>query len=33
MDALMTAMEQPAIGEAMVADGVLPETLVNLVEE
>jgi hypothetical protein len=33
MDALMAAMETPAAGEAMAHDGVLPETLVILVEE
>jgi hypothetical protein len=32
MDAVMAAMETPA-GEAMAHDGVLPETLVILVEE
>ena len=32
MDALAAAMETPAAGEAMVHDGVLPETLVMLVE-
>jgi hypothetical protein len=33
LDALMTAMqEDPAMGEAMAHDGVLPETLVILVE-
>ena len=33
MDALMASMESPAAGEAMAYDGVLPETLVILVEE
>jgi hypothetical protein len=33
MDALMTAMETPAAQEAMEHDGVLPETLVILIEE
>ena len=33
MDAVMAAMETPAAGEAMEHDGVLPETLVILVEE
>jgi hypothetical protein len=33
MDALMAAMQNdPAMGEAMAYDGVLPETLVILVE-
>ncbi len=32
MDAVMGAMETPAMGEAMVHDGVLPETLVLMVE-
>ena len=32
LDALMAAMENPAMGEAMAHDGVLPETLVILVE-
>ena len=32
LDALMTAMQEPAMGEAMAYDGVLPETLVILVE-
>ncbi|HEY5202295.1 MAG TPA: hypothetical protein VIJ31_15460 [Acidothermaceae bacterium] len=33
LDALMTAMqEDPRMGEAMAHDGVLPETLVILVE-
>ena len=32
MDALMTAMQEPRMGEAMAYDGVLPETLVILVE-
>lgn len=32
MDALAAAMETPAAGEAMAHDGVLPETLVMLVE-
>jgi hypothetical protein len=32
MDALMTAMETEAAAEAMASDGVLPETLVVLVE-
>jgi hypothetical protein len=32
LDVLMAAMESPALGEAMVYDGVLPETLVILVE-
>ena len=33
MDALMAAMETPGAREAMDHDGVLPETLVILVEE
>jgi len=33
MDVLMGAMQEPAMGEAMAYDGVLPETLVILVEE
>ena len=34
LDALMEAMRKdPAMGEAMAYDGVLPETLVILVEE
>lgn len=33
MDAFAAAMESPAAGEAMAHDGVLPETLVVLVEE
>jgi hypothetical protein len=32
MDALAAAMETPAAAEAMAYDGVLPETLVILVE-
>ena len=32
MDVLMSAMESPEAGEAMAHDGVLPETLVILVE-
>jgi hypothetical protein len=32
MDALMAFMETPAAAEAMDHDGVLPETLVILVE-
>jgi hypothetical protein len=33
LDAMMTAMQaDPAMGEAMAYDGVLPETLVILVE-
>lgn len=32
MDVLMKAMQDPAMGEAMAYDGVLPETLVILVE-
>jgi hypothetical protein len=32
MDAVMAAMETPEGGEAMAYDGVLPETLVILVE-
>lgn len=32
MDAVMTAMETPAMGEAMAYDGVLPETLVLMIE-
>lgn len=32
MDALMAAMQDPAAAEAMAHDGVLPETLVLLVE-
>jgi hypothetical protein len=33
MDALIAAMETPAAAEAMEYDGVLPETLVILIEE
>jgi hypothetical protein len=33
MNALMAAMENPAMADAMAYDGVLPETLVILVEE
>jgi hypothetical protein len=33
MDALMGAMQTEAASEAMAGDGVLPETLVILVEE
>jgi hypothetical protein len=33
MDAVMGAMQTPAMAEAMDYDGVLPETLVILVEE
>ena len=32
LDVLMKAMEDPAMGEAMAYDGVLPETLVFLIE-
>jgi hypothetical protein len=32
MDAMMAAMQADAAGEAMAHDGVLPETLVMLVE-
>lgn len=32
LDALMAAMQNPEMGEAMEYDGVLPETLVLLVE-
>ena len=32
MDAVMAAMETEAAGDAMAYDGVLPETLVILVE-
>ncbi len=32
MDVVMKAMETPGAGEAMAYDGVLPETLVLLVE-
>jgi hypothetical protein len=32
MDAMMAAMQTDAAGEAMAHDGVLPETLVMLVE-
>ena len=32
MDAVMAAMETPAMGEAMAHDGVLPETLALLIE-
>jgi hypothetical protein len=32
MDAVMAAMQRPEMGEAMEHDGVLPETLVILVE-
>jgi hypothetical protein len=33
MDVVMAAMETPAAAEAMAHDGVIPETLVILVEE
>jgi hypothetical protein len=33
LDALMAAMQSPAGAEAMAYDGVLPETLVLLIEE
>jgi hypothetical protein len=33
MDVVMGAMQTPALGEAMEYDGVLPETMVILVEE
>lgn len=33
MDALMSAMQTEAASDAMAGDGVLPETLVILVEE
>jgi hypothetical protein len=33
MDVVMGAMQTPALGEAMAYDGVLPETMVILVEE
>ena len=33
MDAVMAAMETPAAGEAMAHDGVIPESLVILIEE
>jgi hypothetical protein len=33
MDALMAAMKNPAMADAMAYDGVLPETLVILVQE
>jgi hypothetical protein len=32
MDVVMAAMETPAMGEAMAHDGVVPESLVILVE-
>ena len=32
LDALMAAMENPEMGEAMAYDGVIPESLVILVE-
>jgi len=32
MDAVMAAMDNPEMGEAMAFDGVLPETLVILIE-
>ena len=32
MDAVMAAMETPVMGEAMAYDGVLPETLVLMIE-
>jgi hypothetical protein len=32
LDALMAAMENPEMGEAMTHDGVIPESLVILVE-
>ena len=32
MDALMAAMQTPGFGEEMESDGVLPETVVFLVE-
>jgi hypothetical protein len=33
MDVVMAAMQGPEMAEAMAADGVIPETLVLLVEE
>jgi hypothetical protein len=33
MDALMAAMQQPSMGEAMEQDGVVPESLRILIEE
>lgn len=33
LDALMAAMQEPGAAEAMAYDGLLPETLVLLVEE
>lgn len=33
IDALMAAMQNPAMADAMAYDGVLPETLVILVQE
>jgi hypothetical protein len=33
LDVLMAAMQEPSAGEAMDHDGVLPETLVILVEQ
>ena len=32
MDAVMAAMQTPVMGEAMAYDGVLPETLVLMIE-
>ena len=32
MDAVVAAMETPAMGDAMAHDGVLPETLVLMIE-
>jgi hypothetical protein len=33
MDVVMAAMQGPEMAEAMAADGVIPETLVLLVEQ
>lgn len=33
LDALMAAMQEPAAADAMAYDGLLPETLVLLIEE
>ena len=33
MDVVMAAMQRPEMGEAMAYDGVIPESLVILVEE
>ncbi|HEY0871079.1 MAG TPA: hypothetical protein VGD55_11820 [Acidothermaceae bacterium] len=33
LDVLMAAMQEPAAADAMASDGLLPETLVILIEE